>query len=546
MACGRDPKRSSYKVTAETVSSMCEEVAMCISNYLFNKYLYLRTQSTHSLSPHLTPPHSPLPLPPPASHPSLPMSGLPHKPAPFPLSIPMPALPCQSSLCPTSTVTSPPSPQSNPDISLQYYGPGIGEWALWQPEPGSKLCVGKVIHIDHNRGVAMIQPAPAIDEKSKRIFRHPFEKTFRECELAQCQFGDPVPGNMIMKLLWPAFLDTRDLEDLGYSTETLRPEDLAKLHPQKKLLVNHLRSKVSIAALIILSGRNQGYQGQFAALTHDFEDLLKKKKTRDSLQKVALQFHDCFTRYLDDQDSFLIDRITATEVAPAMVSILEEKAGTEMTASQRSWAGDYASGPGIVILACWALSWYLQEPVLNIYPLLQADRIYREPSIQDEAWSALIICAWFVDFNGHVRMRVTHRVSDPTILPPPLRIHPLPPVDTPDMQVSVTQSTTITATTDDVTNLAPMLTLISSTSVEPPHQVTQVHIQNDNKCQPEIMKLALSPDLTPGVNAAQGDRQNQESTNPSNSGTKNQKRKREDIEEVEEVWSRKRLRTRRK
>ncbi|KIJ38015.1 hypothetical protein M422DRAFT_50191 [Sphaerobolus stellatus SS14] len=411
----------------------------------------------------------------------------------------------------------------------------------------------------------MIQPAPAIDEKSKRIFRHPFEKTFRECELAQRQFGDPVPGNMvlilsswmfrtpylslkqIMKLLWPAFLDTRDLEDLGYSTETLRPEDLAKLHPQKKLLVNHLRSKVSIAALIILSGRNQGYQGQFAALTRDFENLLKKKKTRDSLQKVAFQFHDCFTRYLDDQDSFLIDRITATEVAPAMVSILEEKAGTEMTASQRSWAGDYASGPGIAILACWALSWYLQEPVLNIYPLLQADRIYREPSIQDEAWSALIVCAWFVDFNGHVRMRVTHRVSDPTILPPPLRIRPLPPADTPDMQVSVTQNTTITATTDhtqDVTNSAPMLTLTSSTSVEPPHQVTQMHIQNDNKCQPEIMKLALSPDLTPGVNAAQGDRQ--ESTNPSNSGTKNQKRKREDIEEVEEVWSRKRLRTRRK
>ena len=47
-----------------------------------------------------------------------------------------------------------------------------------------------------------------------------------------------------MKLLWPSFLDSQPLEQLGESTERLHPQDLALLHPDKRRLVQYLRTKV--------------------------------------------------------------------------------------------------------------------------------------------------------------------------------------------------------------------------------------------------------------------------------------------------------------
>ncbi|KIJ34171.1 hypothetical protein M422DRAFT_263822 [Sphaerobolus stellatus SS14] len=283
-----------------------------------------------------------------------------------------------------------PSPSSSPSIGYDdSYIPSIGEWALWQLKPASRFCAGRILRLDMVCRMAIIEPAPPIDEGCPEPFMKHFEKTFAECKKVLDLYPIQVQPDKVMKILWPSSLDHKSTElkeNLREFSDYLRPEHLAQLHPEKKRLVVLLRRFVPGVSDVILRGLSDDYADQFSAIMDSWRKVYDKTHLKETSSKIAYQFSLPFISHLDLQDHYLLYRVAQTEVGHEIAGKLE-KQEMEITSTVRSWVLDLATRPHIVLLSFPAYAMYLGVKIMDVPSILEQDRVYRLRSLQEEAWN---------------------------------------------------------------------------------------------------------------------------------------------------------------
>jgi len=112
--------------------------------------------------------------------------------APFPLDLPPPLNPS-----PSTSPKLPSSPTCSTSLLIGRYIPPFGEWGIWRPVDGAKLCPCQIVQVNETEGIVTLQPIPAVDRDLGVNFAKPFQRTFDECR-AGVQSGENFPPNEVI------------------------------------------------------------------------------------------------------------------------------------------------------------------------------------------------------------------------------------------------------------------------------------------------------------------------------------------------------------
>ena len=187
---------------------------------------------------------------------------------------------------------------------------------------------------------------------------------------------------------------------------------------EKKTLVRFLQDHVAASTTILLDGSLPYYQGPFSTLMSRW----RKIPQHNMSAKLCFEFSDPYSAFLDPQDRYLAGRIAASELTMEIQRQRMQRGGEVSPVPSLN----LGTGPGLALLCCSAMAFYLHIPDFEIPQLLFSGRITRETAPQEAAWRVLIGNVAISKVTDFEQLQRTHRLVDDNIPIPPIILLPAP------------------------------------------------------------------------------------------------------------------------
>jgi len=161
-------------------------------------------------------------------------------------------------------------------------------------------------------------------------------------------------------MFWPAFLDTRQLENNGDDGDKISTKELALMHPIKQAPVCLQRTSLSQTATVLVDGSAEDYAGPFSEVVTQWRQYYLQHQRKVGEGRICFDFSDPFSRFFDAQDTYLIKRVANSELELAVAQIYGRKhpAVTDI---------NLATGLGQVFLCCGLMAFILTSLRINSF-----------------------------------------------------------------------------------------------------------------------------------------------------------------------------------